>query len=295
MVYLSHGYTIKEADWKKSKPLMLPSFLITLREVIEATLIVATILGILVKLNQKKSIKTVWMATISAIAVSVLLLTFGSLAGLRIQELYSGKTEKIVEGVLMVISAGFITWAVFFLHKYFAQHKTHLLTKIKSTVETNSADQKGIFVLVFTAVLREGFEIVLFLSTIYFSSNPIAIFSGFAGGILVGIFVSYLFFSTSLRLPVYYAFRTTSVLLILFASGLLSHGIHEFHEAGFYPEILKMTHPLLPEKSSIAGGIIQSMFGVTKQMDSLQLIFYTGYILIMNKIVFMRKTFYEAS
>ncbi|KKR71855.1 MAG: hypothetical protein UU14_C0017G0020 [Candidatus Roizmanbacteria bacterium GW2011_GWB1_40_7] len=61
-------------------------------------------------------------------------------------------------------------------------------------------------------------------------------------------------------------------------------------EQGFYPEIWKMTHPLLPEKSTIIGGIIQSMFGVTKQMDSLQLIAYTGYIFVMNKIVFGNKS-----
>ena len=66
---------------------MLPSFLITFREVIEATLIVATILGILVKLNQHKNIKTVWMATFSAGIVSMGLLLAGSIAGLKIQEL----------------------------------------------------------------------------------------------------------------------------------------------------------------------------------------------------------------
>ncbi|MBI4136671.1 FTR1 family protein [Candidatus Roizmanbacteria bacterium] len=274
---------------------MLPSFLITLREVIEATLIVATILGILVKLNQTKSIKTVWLATISAIIVSVGLLGLGSLAGIKVQELYSGRAEEIIEGILMVVSAGFITWAVFFLHNYFAQYKTHLLTKIKSTVEQKKGSQRALFALVFTAVFREGFEIVLFLSTIYFASNPTQIFSGFAGGIAAGLIVSYLFFTTTLRLPVYYAFRTTSVLLILFAAGLLAHGVHEFHEAGFYPEILKMTHPLLPEKSSIAGSIIQSMFGVTKQMDSLQLIAYTGYIFIMHKIVFGKKSLQTSS
>ncbi|MCR4263344.1 MAG: FTR1 family protein [Candidatus Roizmanbacteria bacterium] len=274
---------------------MLPSFLITFREVIEATLIVATILGILVKLNRTKSIKTFWFATISAIMVSIGLLGVGSLVGVKVQELYTGRAEEIIEGILMVVSAGFITWAVFFLHNYFAQYKTHLLTKIKSTVEQKKGSQRALFALVFTAVFREGFEIVLFLSTIYFASNPAQIFSGFAGGIIAGLVVSYLFFTTTLKLPVYYAFRTTSVLLILFAAGLLAHGVHEFHEAGFYPEIWEMTHPLLPEKSTIMGGIIQSMFGVTKQMDTLQLIAYTGYIFIMNNIVFGKKSLQTSS
>ena len=153
---------------------MLPSFLITIREVIEASLIVATILGILVKLGMKNKIRTVWYATASALGLCLLLLAAASIAGLRIQELYTGRTEELIEGVLMIISALFITWAVFFLHKYFAQYKTHLLSKIKSSVEMGK--QSGLFMLVFTAVFREGFEIVLFLSTIYLSSNPGDIF-----------------------------------------------------------------------------------------------------------------------
>ena len=75
---------------------MLPAFLITFREVIEASLIVATILGILVKLNQKKGIKTVWYATGLAAFMSILFLALGSFFGLKMQELYSGKVEELI-------------------------------------------------------------------------------------------------------------------------------------------------------------------------------------------------------
>ena len=113
---------------------MLPAFLITFREVIEASLIVATILGILVKLGQTKSIKTVWLATGAAALLSILLLGVGSLFGLEVQKIYSGRVEEFIEGVLMTLSAVFITWAVFFLHKYFSQYKVKLLQKVKATV-----------------------------------------------------------------------------------------------------------------------------------------------------------------
>jgi len=68
---------------------MLPSFLITFREAIEAALIVATILGILAKTGQKKEIRTVWLATALATLVSITLLIGGSLAGLKGQEILS--------------------------------------------------------------------------------------------------------------------------------------------------------------------------------------------------------------
>src|SRR3989344_3605629 len=201
---------------------MIPSFLITFREVIEASLIVATILGILVKLGHTKSIKVVWLATLAAFVVSLGLLASGSIVGIKIQELYTGRTEAVVEGMLMIVSAVFITWAVFFLHTYFGQYKLRLLQKVKNTVEQKSP--KGLFALVFTAVFREGFEIVLFLTTIYFSSQPAPILGGFGLGLVAGLFVAFAFFSATLKLPVFWAFRTSSLLLILFAAGLLARG-----------------------------------------------------------------------
>ncbi len=265
---------------------MLPAFLITFREVIEATLIVATILGILVKLNQHKGIKTVWFATGAAIVASVLLLAVGSLVGIKVQEIYTGKVEEFIEGILMVTSAIFITWAVFFLHNYFASYKTKLLQKLKDTVEKQ--EQKGLFVLVFTAVFREGIEIVLFLSTIYFSANPQQIFTGFLGGIIGGLAISFLLFTATFRMPIYYAFKTTSVLLILFAGGLLARGIHEFAEAGILPELEKISLVFLPHSSTLFGDIIKAIFGLTKEMDIAQILLYLSYVGVMIWWAFFR-------
>ena len=266
---------------------MLPSFLITFREVIEAALIVATILGILTKLGRKKEIKTVWLATAAAAAVSVLLLLAGSIAGIKIQEIYSGPTEEFIEGILMLVSAVFITWAVFFLHNYFGRYKTRLLAKLKKTVELQ--EQRGLFVLAFTAVFREGFEIVLFLSTIYFSSNPAAILGGFAMGATLALFVCFGLFAATLRMPVFYAFRVTSALLILFAAGLLAHGAHEFVEAGVLRATPNAYLPFLPEKSTFAGSTIQAIFGLTRKMEILSLILYSSYASLMLWWVFIRK------
>src|SRR3989338_5910605 len=266
---------------------MLPAFLITLREVIEASLIVATILGILVKLKQRKGVKTVWYATGAATLVSIFLLGIGSLFGFKVKELYSGAVEEFTEGILMVTSAIFITWAVFFLHKYFSRYKMRLLQKVKETIEQE--EQKGLFILVFTAVIREGFEIVLFLTTIYFSSNPQSIFVGFAGGVIGGLLISFALFTATLKMPVYYAFRATSILLILFAAGLLARGVHEFAEVGLFPEIGKMTFAFIPPKTTFSGDMLKAIFGITQKMDLIQLSLYAGYTVLMSWYVFFRK------
>lgn len=265
---------------------MIPSFLITLREVIEASLIVATILGILTKLNQKEGIRTVWMATGAAALMSIVLLGVGSVFGIKVQELYSGTIEEFIEGILMMTSAVFITWAVFFLHTYFARYKTHLLVKIKQTVENE--EQRGLFWLAFTAVFREGFEIVLFLSTIFFSSNPVSIFTGFAGGLTGGLLISFGLFAATLRFPILIAFRITSALLILFAGGLLARGVHEFAEAGILPELTKVTFTFLPAKATLSGDFLKAIFGLTRSMDLLQLSAYVSYVAFMTWWVFFR-------
>lgn len=266
---------------------MLPAFLITLREVIEASLIVATILGILVKLKQTKGIKTVWLATGAATMLSIILLGMGSILGLRVQEVYE-KNEPYIEGILMFTSAIFITWAVFFLHKYFSNYKEKLFNKIKKTVDQQ--EQKGLFILVFTAVFREGFEIVLFLSTIYFSSNPQQIFTGFAGGLLGGLFVSFALFGVTQRVSVYHAYRISSALLILFAAGLLARGVHEFAEVGLLPEIGKMTLVFIPQKGTFIADMLKSVFGITQKMDLIQLSIYGIYTAFMSWYVFLRKS-----
>ncbi len=270
---------------------MLPSLLITFREVLEASLIVATILGILSKIGQKKEIAIVWSATVLAGLVSVGIIIVSSIFGFNLANTYKGSIEETIEGSLMILSAIFITWAVFFLHTHFGKHKTRYLSTLKDTIEKE--EKRGLFILVFTAVFREGFEIILFLSTLYFSSNPSEILGGFSIGFVLAIGLSLGLFSATVRMPVYWAFRTTSIMLILFAGGLLARGVHEFSEVGVIPEFSKITIWLLPQQPTIATDIIKSIFGITRTMDMLQIASYLLYTSVMIWWVFFRKTSQE--
>lgn len=264
---------------------MLPTFLITLRETIEASLIVATILGILIKLNQKNAMWTVWIAICSALIVSFLLVFSGSLIGINIRQLYAGKSEPAIEGFLLIVSSFFVTWSVFFIHRYFAHQKINLLKQMKETITQN--EHRGVFMLSFVAVLREGIEIALFLSTIYLTSSSVDIIVGFIGGLVSGIIISLLFFSATVRAPVFYAFRITGLLLIFFAGGLLARGLGELLE--LYPIFIPtFTFSFLPDSSTFIGNIVKTIFGITRSMHSLQLIFYTSYVYIMHWWVFIR-------
>lgn len=265
---------------------MIPALLITFREVIEATLIVATILGILTRLKKTESIRNVWYGAAAAAILSVILLIGASILGLKIQELYVGRIEEIIEGTLQIISALFITWAVFWLHRYFGKHKLELLQQVKSTI--SDAGSSGLFILTFTAVFREGFEIVLFLSTIFLSERPLPILGGFSMGLLGGLALSVLLYTATIRFPIYRTFQITTVLLILFAAGLLARGVHEFAEAGFVPEFQTVIIHVLPE-NSFAADTIKALFGVSRKMDSAQLVMYASYIAFMRWYIYGRK------
>lgn len=272
---------------------MFPALLITFREILEASLIIATVLGVLKKLGFTQSMKTVWIGTIAAAFASIALLAGGSLFGVKVHDLFEAN-EALFEGTVMIISAFFMTWAVFFLHKTFAHHKLSLLQRVKTTMEKN--EQKGIFLLVFSAVFREGMEIVLFLSTIFFSAQPLSIASGFLIGTILAVLLSYGIFSTSVRLPVYQTFRVTSILLILFAAGMLSHGYHELTEAHLLPELANLptlTLFFLPAKTTIAGSLISGIFGVSRSMHSLELLIWSTYAFVMWQVVIVRKNVRE--
>lgn len=264
---------------------MFPTFLITLREVIEASLIVATILGILVKSKQERSIKTVWRAVSAAFIISFFLLVVSSFLGLQVRELYK-KNEAYINGILISVSALFITWAVFFLHTYFLDFKLHLIHTIKKSIE--SREQNGLFILVFTAVFREGFEIILFLTSIYLSLRPQEIGLGFVMGLVGGILISFSIFKATVRIPFSSVLKVSSALLILFSAGLLARGVHEFAEVGFLPELAKITFSFIPPKGVFAADMLESLFGITQQMDLIQLTVYGIYLIGMFWYVFFR-------
>jgi high-affinity iron transporter len=268
---------------------MIPAALITFREALEATLIVATIIGILMKINARGLIKSVFLGTFSAICSSILLLCLGSLLGLKVHELFKTNFEPLFEGTVMIISAFFITWAVFFLHKTFAHKKLTLISSVQKKISTRNS--QTIFFLVFTAVVREGMEIVLFLSTLFFSGTPLQLAGGAIIGLCSAMCIAVIFIRTTIKLPIFYAFRLTSILLILFAAGMLSRGYGELVEAHILPTIPSiptLTMAFIPQEG-ILSDLIKTILGLTHEMSVVAVTLWGSYIAIMYWIVFCKK------
>ncbi len=136
---------------------MLASFLITLREGLEAALILGIILAYLARTDNRQGFKPVWLGTSLAVLASLIA---GAVIYLLAGE-FSGQAEEIFEGVAMFAAVGILTWMIFWMRKQAVDIKAHLHTQIQSVLTSGSS--LGLIILAFVAVVREGIETVLFL------------------------------------------------------------------------------------------------------------------------------------
>ena len=196
---------------------MLAFALITLREGLEAALIVGIVLGVLRKLGHADRSRPVWAGVMVAIVVSVAV----GLALHRLGVVFEGRGEEIFEGMAMLLAAGVLTWMIFWMQRQGRQIQAELESDVRRAVTIGNA--WVLFSLAFVAVVREGIETVLFLTAAAFSATPAQTLVGGALGLIVAVALGWLMFAAGKRLDVRAFFRVTSVLLILFAAGLVAY------------------------------------------------------------------------
>ncbi|MBI4078702.1 MAG: FTR1 family protein [Candidatus Levybacteria bacterium] len=255
---------------------MFSSGLITFRETLEAVLVVGIVLTFLAKTNQHIFKKFVWRGVGAGILIAVLLafvleMFFGGL---------TGKTEELFEGVLMFVTAGFLTWMILWVHK-----QKDVAKKIKQRVALHAEKGYGlgIFILVASSVFREGTETALYLkaSSLVGGSNQLI---GALVGIGVALILGFALFRFALNVNLSMVFSITSVFLLLFAAGLVSHGVHEFQEAGLLPifssDPLLNVSNILDHKSTF-GSFLRVLFGYTSKPTILEALSYGGYMLFI--------------
>jgi high-affinity iron transporter len=234
---------------------MLPAFLITLREGLEAALIVGIVLSALRKLGQTERSRPVWLGVFAAVGISLV-------AGLVLQSLgvvFEGRAEEIFEGVAMLLAAGVLTWMIFWMQR----QGRNIQTELESDVRHAVGSAWALFSLAFVAVVREGIETALFLSAAAFSSTPAQTLIGGALGLAVAVGLGWLIFAAGKQLNLRAFFRVTSILLILFAAGLIAHGVHEFQEAAVFPILVEHVWDInhILDENGPVGTFLKALFG----------------------------------
>ena len=269
---------------------MLPTFLLSLREGLEAALIIGIVLGAVSKIRRKDLTPAVWYGTLSAVAISILTAVILTSFGMSLE----GAAEEIFEGITMLIAAGILTWMIFWMGKQARFLKSELEDGVNKAAA--STGKRAVFMVAFLAVVREGIELAIFVTAAFFAGNQeaasttlIQILAGTILGLGTAVLLGYTIFATTVRLDLRKFFQVTGILLILFAAGLVAHGIHEFNEVGWIPGVIEHVWDvnMILDENSIAGQLLKTIFGYNGNPSLTEMIGYFAYIIVVS--IFWRR------
>ncbi|RXH55310.1 Fe-S-containing protein [Granulicella sibirica] len=206
---------------------MLQAFIITLREGVEASLIVGIVFAYLTKIGRNELKKTVFWALGAAVAASV---------GVAVVLNHLQFNQDIFEGWVMLVAAGFVVSMIWFMHATAKSLKGEIEGKIaKLTGGPEGTSRVGLFFFVFLLVLREGVETVAILSAVSLNSTELLSFTGTLLGIAVSVVFGVLFIRGSVKINLQRFFRVTTVILYFVTFQLVVSGLHELSENGVLP------------------------------------------------------------
>ncbi|MBT7190980.1 MAG: hypothetical protein HN916_12385 [Anaerolineae bacterium] len=263
---------------------MLASFLLSLREGLEAALIIGIVLGVLLKLKRTDLNKSVWSGAGIAVLASLLAALMLNLLGME----FEGRAEEIFEGVAMLLAASVLTWMIFWMHNSAGTLREELEEKTKGAIQEKG--KKALFSLAFLAVFREGIELALFLLAVQQTASPFqtltGAFLGLASAVVLGIFL----FRSTRKLNLRSFFKVTNVLLIIFAAGMVGYGVHELNEAGIIPSVIDplwdINH-ILSDKSQL-GLVLKALTGYNGNPSLTEVIAYLTYLSAIATYVLTR-------
>jgi len=203
---------------------MLQAFIITLREGVEAALIVGITLAYLSKIGRNDLRRTVYAALGAAFLGSI---------GVAILISRLNLNEDVFEGWIMLAAAFFVITMVIFMMRTGKKLKGEIEGKLGRLAGNNAGI--GLFFFVFLMILREGAETVLMLSAVTLNSTELMSFMGTLLGVLAAIGFGVVFVKGSVRINLQKFFRVTTAILFLVAAQLIVAGLHELSESGIIP------------------------------------------------------------
>lgn len=208
---------------------MLPTFVIGLREGVEAALIVGIVAAFLRQQGRGDALRYMWLGVGLAVSLCVAV----AIALELVNEQLPQRQQEGLETVVALIAVGMVTYMIVWMRRHSADLAGDLRASAGEALALGSA--WGLIAMAFFAVLREGFETAVFLlASFQNSGDALAAGLGAVVGIVVAIGIGYAIYRGGVRLNLSRFFKLTSVALVIVAAGLLASAVHTAHEATWW-------------------------------------------------------------
>jgi high-affinity iron transporter len=257
---------------------MIPTFVIALREGVEASLIVGIIAAFLVKEGRRDALRQMWIgvgiALVLCTAVAVILRVVG-------QDLPQQQQEGL-ETVIGLIAVSAVTYMIVWMRRHARGIKAALEGEAATALATGST--MALVAMAFLAVLREGFETSVFLLAAFQdATDTTAAGAGAVIGLIAAVAIGLGLYRGGVRINLTRFFRITGIVLVFVAAGLLATAAHTAHEAGWINSFQSQAIDLswLVQPGTISGSLLTGMLGLQPSPTVIEALVYLLYAVPM--------------
>jgi high-affinity iron transporter len=257
---------------------MLPTFVIGLREGLEAALIVGIVAAFLRQQGRWEALRWVWAGVALAVGICA---TVGVALEIVSRELPSRQQEAL-ETIVGLVAVAAVTFMIVWMKRHGRGLRRELEAGAASALARGSVI--GLVGMAFFAVIREGFETAVFLLAAFdASSTPVLSGSGALIGIAVAVLIGWGIYRGGVHIDLARFFRVTGVVLVLVAAGLLSTAAHTAHEAGWINglqgQALDLTWLVAP--GTVRSALLTGMLGLQPKPTVIEALAYVAFAIPM--------------
>ncbi|ETK37250.1 iron uptake transporter permease EfeU [Microbispora sp. ATCC PTA-5024] len=263
---------------------MFASYLIGLREGLEATLVVSILVAFLVKSDRRDRLPLVWAGVAVAIALSV---GFGALLTFTAAHLDSQQHE-LFDAVASLGATVFVTFMVFWMRTAARKMSGELRAKLSEALELGAT---AVVVVAFLSVAREGLEAaLLWFAAVQGATTTASPLTGITLGLLTAVALGWGLYRSALRINLTKFFTWTGLLLVLVAAGIFKYGVHDLQESGVLQGL--GTHAFdisgVLDPGAWYSMVISGMFNITAQPTVLETVAWMLYA-VPVLVLFLRR------
>jgi high-affinity iron transporter len=238
---------------------VLPTFIIGLREGVEAALIVGIVAAFLRKQGRRDALRAMWLG----VALAILLCVGAAIALQVVNRDLPQRQQEQLETVVALVAVAMVTWMIIWMRR----NARGLAATLRSSAAQALAEGStfALVAMAFIAVIREGLETAVFLLAAFQNStDPKFAGGGAAAGLAVAVALGYLIYRGGVRIDLDRFFRVTAALLVLVAAGLVASAIHTAHEGAWLNSLQSSPLDLrwLVRPGTVTSSLLTGIFGL---------------------------------